>query len=636
MCGVTEKLGVRTPSKEDVFMPDTARIQMLIDAVQEFLGGWLEQKLTGIYGAEYWQRAVLSVLDERQQRVVREDGSKCPQELDLPMQVSVFRNNWVSLLEQYHLNRQLYNDAVAVKLIRNKYDHKKRNTPVDEERYRHDIETVYLFLKELGADSSLLGDVRRLINPCHYVDPAKQQAIKICVSKIPSARVCEDAVQTETTTCAVSAQHSDTEARSEKPTQEIVVRIGSSSCDEAYVNECKKYLDMVWNSFPRYFDSDSIIISQGKETLSPVNGKGTWDYLVLLHVKSEGAEACRAINSFYTCPDTTPYLQGDYLVWQFPRFEEDPEEYNVANVYPVGVLPTMFDDYISSKPGTNYNPDCKVVSHNDDATMSRALWYLGNYFPRSFSEAFCIYDYLLTYVLPEVRAGRDGLTICDVGMGSGGATFGLLWALRKRLIGDKTFKRIKVYGLDVNENALQLCEEMVPLMRREWPIEMEFITRRVRFSQLGIIPDGFIKEKVDFVISAKCLQEISSDDLTMKGLYKRYFEEAQKICGSGVVSIMEIFRPARSRSLTSALSHFQDSMTSLVPNGDGKPVACEEHFRLNSSRIGRLVGENIVFSVVGPEKLKSKMPEWVPAPVPVMNEQDLEQELNESEIVREG
>ena len=616
-------------------MPDTARIQMLIDVVQEFLGGWLEQKLLGIYGAEYWQRAVMSVLDERQQRVVREDGSKCPQELDLPMQVSVFRNNWVSLLEQYHLNRQLYNDAVAVKLIRNKYDHKKRNTPVDEERYRHDIETVYLFLKELGADSSLLGDVRSLINPRHHIEPANPQAIKISVSKIPTARTSEDDLRTEITTCTVPVQHADTVAKGKKLTQEIVGRIGSSSCDEAYVNECKKYLDMVWNSFPQYFDSDSIIISQGKEASPPVNGKGNWNYLVLLHVKSDGVEACRAVNSFYTCPDTTPYLQGDYLVWQFPRYEQETEEYNVANVYSIGVLPTMFDDYISSKPGTDYNPDCKMASHNDDAPMSRALWYLGNYFPRSFSESFCIYDYLLTYVLSEIRADREELVICDVGMGSGGATFGLLWALRKRLIGDETFTRIKVYGLDVNGNALQLCEEMVPLMRRVWPIEMEFIMRRARFSQLGIIPDGFIKEKVDFVISAKCLQEISSDGLAMEGLYKRYFDDAQRICDSGVVSVMEIFRSARSRSLTSALSHFQDSMTSLVPNGDGKPVACEEHFLLNSSRIGRLVGEDIVFSVVGPKKLRSKMPEWVPAPLPVMNAQDLEQELNESEIIRE-
>ena len=42
-----------------------------------------------------------------------------------------------------------------------------------------------------------------------------------------------------------------------------------------------------------------------------------------------------------------------------------------------------------------------------------------------------------------------------------------------------------------------------------------------------------------------------------------------------------------------------------------------------------------MFSVVGPKKLRSKMPEWVPAPLPVMNAQDLEQELNESEIIRE-
>ena len=85
--------------------PDTTRIQMLVDKVQGFLGGWLEQKLKAIHPNGYWQSAVLAALDERQRKIVKEDGSSCPQELDLPMQVSVFRYNWPSLLETFHLNR---------------------------------------------------------------------------------------------------------------------------------------------------------------------------------------------------------------------------------------------------------------------------------------------------------------------------------------------------------------------------------------------------------------------------------------------------------------------------------------------------------------------------------------------------
>ena len=63
---------------------------------------------------------------------------------------------------------------------------------------------------------------------------------------------------------------------------------------------------------------------------------------------------------------------------------------------------------------------------------------------------------------------------------------------------------------------------------------------------------------------------------------------------------------------------------SLIPNGEGAPIVGEERFELNSSRIGRLVGENLLFSVVGNKDFKEAFPEWVPAPKPILNEQDID------------
>lgn len=619
--------------------PDTTRIQMLVDKVQDFLGGWLEQKLKAIHPKGYWQSAVLAALDERQRKIVKEDGSSCPQELDLPMQVSVFRYNWPSLLETFHLNRQLYNDAVAVKQIRNKYDHKKRNAVIDWERYHHDIETVYLFLKELKAGEKLLDEVREVLSESvpfgqksSLTAPA-QPTIKITVSPSPKPQNQVQPKKVEEVAKSPSAV----------PNPMIAAQgmeNGISICsDESHVRECKNYLDMAREVFPQYFDSSSLIVSSTDRETSPVEGRGTWDYLVLLHCKSDFQEACRSINAFYSCMDTAPYVQGEYIVWQFPRCEEqDPVEYNVADIYPIGVLPSMLDDYISSKDGTSYCPDAKRVGHNDDATEKDALWYLGNYFPRSFSETFCIFDFALPYTLDKILGGRDELSICDVGAGSGGAALGLIWALRKYLSGKGPIKRIRLYGFDVNEHALNIFSELMPLIKREWTIDFDVTLRNTVFTAAKIIPSEVIDGKVDFVITSKCLQEVASRQaISIEQIYNRFLADARSIVSSnGLVAIMEIARPFRSSSLNNALRGIGPDLVSLIPNGEGAPIVGEERFELNSSRIGRLVGENLLFSIVGNKDFKEAFPEWVPAPKPILNEQDIDPEREESEIEREG
>lgn len=621
---------------------DTTRIQMLVDKVQDFLGGWLEQKLKAIHPNGYWQSAVLAALDERQRKIVKEDGSSCPQELDLPMQVSVFRYNWPSLLETFHLNRQLYNDAVAVKQIRNKYDHKKRNAVIDWERYHHDIETIYLFLKELKAGEKLLDEVREILSEA---GPLGQKSSP-CVPNKPTFKITVSSpplpLKQVPTQKAVDADISPTVAPRPMATKTITTQEKSNgnpvNCDIAHVYECKNYLDMAREVFPQYFDSSSLIISSADRETSPVQGKSAWDYLVLLHCKSDHQEACRSINSFYQCMDTTPYVQDEYIVWQFPRYVEQAlEDYNVADIYPIGVLPSMFDDFISSKEGTSYCPDAMRVEHNDNATEKDALWYLGNYFPRSFAETFCIFDFALPYALEKIIGGRDELSICDVGVGSGGATLGLIWALRKYLSG-KGIKRIRLYGFDINEHALNLFSRMLPLMKREWPIDFDVTLRKTKFTAVKIIPANVIDRKVDFVITSKCLQEVASRiSVSIEQIYNRFIEDARSVVSSkGLVAIMEIARPFRSSSLNKALSGIGPELATLIPNGEGMPIVGEERFELNSSRIGRIVGENLLFSVIGDKSFKEEFPEWVPAPKPILNEQDVDSEREESEIQREG
>lgn len=142
-------------------MFDTSRIHVMLDKVQEYLGQWLEGHLNQIYPTDWWERCVMSVLVPEQREHVLDDGAQTPEDLDLAMQITVFRGNWNLLRRKFHLNPQLYDDAAAVKRIRNKYSHKKSGKDY-EERFEHDMETVTLFLKGLGAPEDYF---RRKRNP---------------------------------------------------------------------------------------------------------------------------------------------------------------------------------------------------------------------------------------------------------------------------------------------------------------------------------------------------------------------------------------------------------------------------------------------------------------------------------------
>ena len=136
-------------------MFDTSRIHPMLDKVQTYLGQWLEDHLKQIRPADWWERCVMDVLAPEQRENVLNDGANNPSGLDLSMQISVFRGNWQSLRRRFHLSPQLYDDAIAVKRIRNKYSHKKSSEDYDS-RFEHDMETVRLFLKGLGASDDIV------------------------------------------------------------------------------------------------------------------------------------------------------------------------------------------------------------------------------------------------------------------------------------------------------------------------------------------------------------------------------------------------------------------------------------------------------------------------------------------------
>ena len=627
MCAVKGKPGVMISSMEDTVMPDILRVQMLMDQVQVFFAKWLQNHLSKIYPNGLWETGVLGALSPEQRDNALEDGAKEIEDLDFASLVAVFLGNFRLLRREAHIDAELSDLAKHVKKIRNLCAHKNARMIAngDKRKMQYHVDTLHQFLLGLGADGSLLSDVESLSQPELKTLQTKpgglSTAQKGIVMKVSPLDIGKKNVSVRIEE-AMPIQVARPVTLDERSESDSSMHQASSSCSQAAVSYCKDNVNLARTAREDVFSSDAIILDGAKRALSPVKGKGLWDYLVVLPFIGSPDRALEAMSGMWNCPDTDPYVEGSHIVWEFPQYREScaAEEESVANIYPAGYFPLKFDSYILAQSGTDYKPDLGRVSNNLNSRTPDAFWYLGNYFPRSFVESFCIYDYIFSFYK----------------IGSGGATYGLIWALRKRLLGDGTFKKIRVIGFDGNQNALTLFTDLKKVIEYEWPIDFEYVAEQVRFSSASIIPMDKVAFKADFVITSKCLQELGHTRQDIQALYERYFSEAQAIVSDdGLISVLEIDNLNRSTALENALRTLSGGRVVVAPRCDECGCVGFERIDLYSTRIKSVVGENVLFTVVGPSSFAERFPRWVPAARPALNTQDIDSESEESSRERE-
>lgn len=643
MCAVKGKPGVMTSSMEDMVMPDILKVQMLMDQVQVFFAKWLQNHLSKVYPNGLWETGVLGALSPEQRDNALEDGASGIEDLDFASLVAVFLGNFRLLRREAHIDAELSDLAKHVKKIRNLCAHKNARMIAngDKRKMQYHVDTLHQFLLGLGADDSLLNGVESL-SLTELNTPQTKPNVLSTVQKRIVMKVSPLDIGKKNVTVRVEEakpiQAARPAALDEGSKPESPLLQASSTCYQAAVFHCKDNVNFARTMWEDVFSSDAVVLDGARRASSPVKGKGLWDYLVVLPFVGSPDKALKAASDMWHCPDTEPYVQGSHIVWEFPQFREScvAEKESAANIYPAGYFPLRFDSYILAQPGTDYKPDLGRVSNNLNSKTPDAFWYLGNYFPRSFVESFCIYDYIFSFGFDAVRGNKSELTICDVGIGSGGATYGLIWALRKRLFGDSTFKKIRVIGFDGNQHALDIFKDLKAVIECEWPIGFEYVTEQVRFSSASIIPMDKVTCKADFVITSKCLQELGHARQDIQALYERYFSEAQSIVSDdGLISVLEIDNLNRSTALENALRSLNDGRVVIAPRCDEGGLVGFERIDLYSTRIKSVVGENVLFTVVGPSSFAERIPRWIPAARPALNVQDVDSEPEESSRERE-
>lgn len=171
-------------------------------------------------------------------------------------------------------------------------------------------------------------------------------------------------------------------------------------------------------------------------------------------------------------------------------------------------LPSWLDDFIFKTLNAVYAPNHERFDHNLDLTENDILKYLGTYFPRSYCEAFCIFDNLFkNHQFKTTFAKSTTINIAVIGCGAGGDLMGLLTAIEKY---SEEKRDLNIVVVDGNTEAIDILEKIIERYRiisrtnvRLTRIEHIF-TNILSFDVTRVGEDG----SFDVVMSSKMICEI--------------------------------------------------------------------------------------------------------------------------------
>ncbi len=174
-------------------------------------------------------------------------------------------------------------------------------------------------------------------------------------------------------------------------------------------------------------------------------------------------------------------------------------------------LPSWLDRLIYETLEAQYNPDYQRHSFNLDLSEDEVQNYLGTYFPRSYAEAFCIYDDLCkNSKFTELIKAKEEIHILDVGCGTGGELIGLLSVLEKYL---PTNVKFNVEAIDGNAFSLEKFKEIASYLTKKSRREYTITTTQTvigRTDDLEKIAEHYNARHFDFIQMCKFGCELES------------------------------------------------------------------------------------------------------------------------------
>ncbi len=153
-----------------------------------------------------------------------------------------------------------------------------------------------------------------------------------------------------------------------------------------------------------------------------------------------------------------------------------------------------------------------------DWDSERILNYLGTYFPRSYTESYCIFHQFLTDT--KLFSGRKVVSILDFGCGTGGEVFGFASALVECR---PEIECIRVKAIDGNQFALNRFDDIREEFNRINPLQILSNPSAVHiedFYDLNIL-DSIIANNYDVILSFKAVCEfVTKQQFEEKNAYE--------------------------------------------------------------------------------------------------------------------
>ena len=353
----------------------------------------------------------------------------------------------------------------------------------------------------------------------------------------------------------------------------------------------------VCEDLPEYVEGTAVACARSNAANLPVAIEGDWDYVIELRYKGNAERALTAVNEYWTCPYTRPYVVDDVIVWRFPEASNHSDNSNEnigTTLQGIGFLPPVIEDFIAEHPNARYSPDALAASSNLSADMQRAEWYLGTYFPRSFCETFAIFDFIFAKKQSELKL-EEKVTILDIGIGSGGASYGLIWALRKWF--KNKIKEIDVIGYDGNDHALELCGQLSCALISRWAVALHVNTTSIKVAKDTF--EAVANQKFDFVLASKAIQEMNG-----RFDYDDYVSLTKSVLKpAGIAMLLEIFGEGRQSQIKASLKPLSDDRRIVASSIEGPSGST---FGVISNLTAQIMEESISFAAWGGVELNGE------------------------------
>lgn len=177
------------------------------------------------------------------------------------------------------------------------------------------------------------------------------------------------------------------------------------------------------------------------------------------------------------------------------------------------LLPQWLDDIIFNEYKAIYEPRPEDVMSNADKNYDFAKLYLGTYFPRSYAEAYSIWNKLLenkNYF--QILNDNSELNILDFCCGTGGEIFGLISILHERL---PNLKSIRVDAFDANSDYVRFLFHLGERMKEIISISVNINPQCYHIKTEQHLQDvvNYTNTLYHIVISCKALNEFIQHDV---------------------------------------------------------------------------------------------------------------------------